>query len=272
MNWKKFITLGVLVFLLVSTFGTVAAQSGVTPTVEPSVAPTGTNTEIEGTGIKVLHSSHCSTFRRLFWARNGAKAGGHRHSHDHGCRRNHTRREWTPVAGSTATPVPGTELVEGETQAALLGEEIAAYHEAGMGFGVLVKLYAMAEASTAACVKEASKTASTTPVAGATVTATAACVPASVDELVTAFTSGTGMGQLFKEYGKPALLGVGHVRKEAAKLPAAPAVSGTLQTTPQTTLQATPLADAKLKGAANAKAPKIPKIKPNHSTGNGKNK
>lgn len=75
------------------------------------------------------------------------------------------------------------------------GDEIAAYHADGMGFGALVKLYALAEASQEACAD-----------------ADEPCgVP--VEKLVLAFRSGTGFGELFKEYGKPSMLGVGHVRK-----------------------------------------------------------
>lgn len=65
-------------------------------------------------------------------------------------------------------------------------EEIAAFHDEGLGFGVLVKLYAIAA----------------DPEADVT-----------VEELVEQFQSGTGLGEMFKQYGKPALLGVGHVRK-----------------------------------------------------------
>lgn len=270
MNWKKFITLSVLVFLLVSTFGTVAAQTGGTPTVTPSVAPTKTTTETEGTESKYFTHPIVALLGAYFGRETAPKLAVTPTAT--ATATSTPAAGVTPEAGTAITPTPGTELVEGETQAELLGEEIAAYHEAGMGFGVLVKLYAMAEASMAACLKEASKTTSTTPVAGATTTAPAACVSASVDELVSAFNSGTGMGQLFKEYGKPALLGVGHVRKELAKQPPAPSVSSTLQATAQATLQATPQADAKLKGAAGVKPNRIPKIKPNHSTGNGKNK
>jgi len=64
------------------------------------------------------------------------------------------------------------------------GEQIAAYHEQGIGFGVLVKLYAMASA----------------------------LPDVTVDDLVAAFQSGTGMGELFQEFGRPSILGVGHVR------------------------------------------------------------
>jgi hypothetical protein len=75
------------------------------------------------------------------------------------------------------------------------GDEIAAYHDAGMGFGVLVKLYAMALESQKDCDDEEG-----------------AC-GVTVEELVKAFVSGTGMGELFKEYGKPSTVGIGHVRK-----------------------------------------------------------
>jgi len=78
------------------------------------------------------------------------------------------------------------------------GDDIAAYHEEGMGFGVLVELYQMAAESKEACLD-----------------AEDAC-GVTVEELVEAFQSGQGLGQLFKEYGKPSMLGVGHVRKALA--------------------------------------------------------
>jgi hypothetical protein len=75
------------------------------------------------------------------------------------------------------------------------GDEIAAYHEEGMGFGVLVKLYAIAAESEEACEGADDDLCAVT-----------------VEELVAAFQSGTGMGQLFKDYFKPSMRGVGHVR------------------------------------------------------------
>jgi len=74
-------------------------------------------------------------------------------------------------------------------------DQIGAYHDDGMGLGVLVKLFAMADAYG---------------------------VP--VDELVTRFKDGEGIGQLFKDenLGKPDLLGVGHVFKELGKNPGHP--------------------------------------------------
>ncbi len=89
--------------------------------------------------------------------------------------------------------------LEGDGNLAQVSDQIAAYHEEGMGFGVLVKLYAIAQEQAANC-----QTA--TPEAGTT------CP--TVEELVALFQSGVGMGQIFKDYGKPDKLGVGHVRQE----------------------------------------------------------
>ena len=72
-------------------------------------------------------------------------------------------------------------------------DEIGAYHDDGMGLGVLVKLYAMAD-----------------------------IYDVPVDDLVTRFKNGEGIGQLFKDFGKPDLLGVGHVYKELGKNPGHP--------------------------------------------------
>jgi hypothetical protein len=83
------------------------------------------------------------------------------------------------------------------------GDEIAAYHEDGLGFGVLVKLYAMAAASQEGCDDEES----------------AESCGVTVQELVEAFQSGTGMGDLFKEYVRPSIRGVGHVRGKGGGRP-----------------------------------------------------
>ena len=84
-------------------------------------------------------------------------------------------------------------------------EEIEALHDSGMGFGVIVKLYAMAQASHEDCDPEGD---------GDGEPAEPATCGVTVEELVEEFQSGTGIGQLFKEFGKPDYLGVGHVRQE----------------------------------------------------------
>jgi hypothetical protein len=66
-----------------------------------------------------------------------------------------------------------------------VSDQIMAYHEQGVGFGVLVKLYSLSNASG---------------------------IP--VADLLAQFQAGTGMGELFKTYGgKPPETGVGHVKQ-----------------------------------------------------------
>ena len=242
MNWKKFVTLGVLTLLLVSIFGTAAAGSGNTPTVAPT--PTKTGTE----GIESRFFTHpIVALLGAYFGRPTAPT---------------FVIATTPVpGGAIRTSTPGSELGQGETNAELVGEEIAAYHEAGMGFGVLVKLYAMAEASVVGCLNHAGIAVTTTPVVGARTTILPVCTPTKVAELVSAFNSGSGMGQLFKEYGKPALLGVGQVRKELAKSTPEPVTNGTLRPTLKDTDQ--------LNNMPNGKPTRVPMIKPNHGNGNG---
>ena len=90
------------------------------------------------------------------------------------------------------------DLITDETGNTIVSDgavQIGAYHDDGMGLGVLVKLYAMADAFG---------------------------VP--VDELIARFKDGEGLGQLFKDgdLGKPDLLGVGHVFDELGKNPGHP--------------------------------------------------
>ena len=70
-------------------------------------------------------------------------------------------------------------------------QEIDGYRSEGIGYGVLVKLYALSNASG-------------TP----------------ISDLITQFKGGTGMGKLFKTYGgKPATVGVGQVQQKVKKTP-----------------------------------------------------
>ena len=64
------------------------------------------------------------------------------------------------------------------------GCDVTAYRSSGMGFGVLSIFYAMADE-----------------------------YGVLVQDLVDAFQSGTGVGQLFQQFGKPSKLGVGYLRK-----------------------------------------------------------
>jgi hypothetical protein len=91
------------------------------------------------------------------------------------------------------------------------GSEIAAYHDSGIGFGVLVKLYAISMASQEAC--EAEPVGEEEPVEDPEAETPEESCGVSVEQLVMEFEGGAGIGDLFKTYGKPELLGVGHIRK-----------------------------------------------------------
>lgn len=159
MTRKKFAILLIVGVLLVSTFGAAAAQDEQPPTQEPSKFLTHPVVKLLG----------------AYFGRDTGEGGD-------------------PVA----PPQPGEPAPEPPRTPESVAEEIANYHEEGIGFGVLVKLYAMAEASREACAQAPEGE---------------ECTPLLVDDLVTELKSGVGMGALFKEYGKPALLGVGHVKK-----------------------------------------------------------
>jgi len=95
------------------------------------------------------------------------------------------------VQGALETLIVAWTLEE-DGSLSQVSDQIAAYHDEGMGYGVLVKLYAIAQESDLCQAPDC-----------------------SVDTLVELFQTGEiGMGQIFKEYGKPQKLGVGHVRQE----------------------------------------------------------
>lgn len=202
---KTLITLGILVVLLVSTFGSVGAQSDTPATQTPTAVPTTeTETETEDT----LYFSHpIVQLLSVYFDRVKVVE-----ETDEATSEDEIAGEETDPT-MTATPAPTGEPgeAEEETQSSVeqLAEEIAGYHEAGMGFGQLVKIYAMVQASEEACAAEDGDEA---PAAESTEDVET-CSPLVVDDLVTAVQSGTGMGSLFKEYGKPAMLGVGHVKQ-----------------------------------------------------------
>lgn len=96
-------------------------------------------------------------------------------------------------------------------------DEIAAYHEMGIGFGELVKIYQIAAESQAACEAEAEAAGEgdtgDSGDTGDTGDTTDEPCGITVEELVQMVLDGAEMGDLFALYGKPSLLGVGHVRK-----------------------------------------------------------
>lgn len=97
------------------------------------------------------------------------------------------------------------------------GQQIAAYHDEGMGFGVLVKFYSLAQKSMEGCTTATPAT----PTCGVT-----------VQQLVDAFKSGTGIGLIFKEFGRPDFMGVGQAKQSlkngaaSTETPDAPGAAG----------------------------------------------
>jgi hypothetical protein len=93
-----------------------------------------------------------------------------------------------------------------------VGNDIGEYHDEGIGFGVLVKVYAIFEEAQQACLEAGD----TIPVEeGETDVETESdeVDPCDVTvELLLEELENMGMGQLFQVYGKPAIMGIGHVR------------------------------------------------------------
>ncbi len=92
------------------------------------------------------------------------------------------------------------------------GDKVGELHESGVGFGVIVKLFGIASESQEAC-NEAGETEGE-PVAEGDEPASEEPCGVTFDELAQMLEEGTPPGKLFKMFGKPALKGVGHVRKE----------------------------------------------------------
>jgi hypothetical protein len=189
-------TWGIILLMLVLVAGTVAAQSGddpaATPTVTPTSQPTGSTSYLHPI-VQILSAYFGRTTRPVMP---------------------------TPTLTETPTLDPSATVTEtpSETPTATpmgpeeFAEQIAKYHDEGIGFGVLVKLYEMAEESVKVCADLQASGEAADP-------EQPACEPVTVEQLVAEFQSGAGLGQLFKEYGKPALLGVGQVRKSQQNQP-----------------------------------------------------
>lgn len=198
---KLLTTWGVITLMLVLVVGTVAAQSGLdataTPTAVPTSQPAGSTLYLHPI-VQILSAYFGRTTRPMLPTPTPTASP----TVDLAATATEVSNG-TPTATPTATPVAGPEE---------FAQQIAMYHDEGIGFGVLVKLYAMAEDSVKACVDQQSS--------GVAVDQPA-CEVVTVEQLVSEFQSGVGMGQLFKEHGKPGLLGVGQVRKALQNQPQA---------------------------------------------------
>lgn len=89
------------------------------------------------------------------------------------------------------------------------GDEIGALHDDGYGFGTLVKVYAIADEAQQACADQPVEEGEVTEEVGDDeVDPCDVSVDLLLEEL-----EGKGMGQLFQVYGKPSIMGIGHVRQ-----------------------------------------------------------
>lgn len=222
MTRKSFATLGIVVVLLASLVGTVAAQTGTTPTVSPTPTSDAATTSLYAHPIVQILAA--------YFGRDTASdtltptTPTETETPDASDTETETATADASATADATTTATATATTAAPTGQETLAQQIETYHQEGIGFGVLVKLYAMAEASKIAC--PTAPTAGATPVpttvtsnGGTTdtttttdTTQTTTCTAVTIDQLVQQFKSGTGMGLLFKEYGKPSLLGVGHVK------------------------------------------------------------
>lgn len=98
-----------------------------------------------------------------------------------------------------------------------VGDDIAEYHDDGTGFGVLVKLYSIAAESLESCqtadvdgegedldAEPAVEDPDAEPVDECGVT---------VEELIAMMEEGESLGDLFETYGRPTMMGIGHVKQ-----------------------------------------------------------
>lgn len=88
------------------------------------------------------------------------------------------------------------------------GDDIGEYHEDGHGFGQIVKVYAIIDELQANC----SEGDGSELTEGEGTDDEEDLCSVTVEDLMNELDNGTGMGQLFKDYGKPSMTGVGHVR------------------------------------------------------------
>lgn len=90
---------------------------------------------------------------------------------------------------------------DGTSYLAEVGDQIIAYHNDDYGFGELVKIYAIVAESHEACASEASSGES------------GSC-ELTVEGLIAELEAAEGdFGVLFQTYGRPSMMGVGHIRQ-----------------------------------------------------------
>ena len=171
---KRITTVVLAILLLIGFTKPVFAEGEPEPTLEPTVEP-----EEEQEKLNPVVRWIADFFKDLFLVETPQEPV------------ETTTPETTPETDET--PVP-TEEVPTPQPTLSVEEQIAAYHEDELGFGVLVKLLSIAEAAKAECA------------------ATSVNCDVTIDTLVEQFKAGVGIGDLEALYGKPDVSGVGQVK------------------------------------------------------------
>ncbi|TES91136.1 MAG: hypothetical protein E3J88_03115 [Anaerolineales bacterium] len=92
-----------------------------------------------------------------------------------------------------------------------VGDDIAQYHEDGFGFGVIVKVYAFIAELEEACLEEETETVEGEEALEGEEADDDLCGK-TVEDLFNDLANGSSIGDLFETYGKPSIVGIGHVR------------------------------------------------------------
>lgn len=187
-NTKKIFIIALTVFLLATAATPAFAQSETEPTQEPAATEEEETTLWTNPIVELL----ANFFSGLFTAPEPEET---------------PPPEETPEGGETPEPADPTEEPNGDgdtepaaepTPTPSPQEAVSALHtEEDLGFGVMTKLMQMAVEANESCLNDGEN------------------CDVTLDSLVAEFKGGTGVGELFQKYGKPSMLGVGHVRKAA---------------------------------------------------------
>ncbi len=92
-----------------------------------------------------------------------------------------------------------------------VGDDIGQYHEDGFGFGVIVKVYAIIAELDEACMEEETEGGEVEEAPEGEEAEDDLC-GTTVEDLFNDLANGLSIGDLFATYGKPSIVGIGHVR------------------------------------------------------------
>ena len=194
----KWLSLVVALFMLITAATPVFAQSETDPLEDPPEVE-GTNTFLDNPIVKLLSDF----FGGLFVSEESEEPVDTGDGTDDGTG-DGTGDGTDDGEGSDPTEEPGTDGEGGEetpepTPVPTLApdEQVAALHsDEDLGFGEITKLMQIVTEAEETCASEGVN------------------CDVTLDGLIDEYKNGTGMGDLFKTYGKPEITGVGQVKKE----------------------------------------------------------